>query len=263
MQPYVKRKSRSGMTLIELMVAVFVLAILAPGVYQGMIRGLEFNALSSQHLAASGLGREWLEQMRGLPYTSVTAANFPLENVLLNHVGVMDRIPVQATRSATIQELTSPQRKVVTVRVEWNHRGRVHRQEYPGAIFLKNEGKPTGPRGDVAGSIAINPNNSPNSAFLLTLPDGTSISRTELTQDHTGYSGAASQVRFQPQGNGSQNSLTLNGETFTIFNNNTYTLQGNDLQVQVYNTHVNNAGKAVGKWVMDVTGSNVQIQIMD
>lgn len=254
-------KRKEGMTLIEVVVAMVLIAIVAPGIYHSVVQALSANIISSQHFAAAGLGREWLEQMRGMPYANVNAGNFSTESVVLNHLGSAQDVPILATRTAVIQEYHNPPRKDIEITVDWEYRGRERSETLHSAIYLKNESIPNGIRGDISGGLSINPNNSPNNQFLLTLSDGTTISRADLHRDTSTISGLASQVQFQPQGNGSQNTLMLNGESFTVFNNQTYRIEGDDMQVEVYNTHVNPAGRAVGQWRISISGNNAEIHM--
>ncbi|MFW6152619.1 MAG: hypothetical protein ACOC6C_06545, partial [Verrucomicrobiota bacterium] len=60
-------------------------------------------------------------------------------------------------------------------------------------------------------------------------------------------------------GNGNQNSLTLNGAPYTIYNANTYEITGS-LDVRLYNDKVNPAGKAVGHWWVEITANGATIE---
>ena len=254
-------KKDAGMTLVEVVVAMLLVAIVAPGIYHGVVHAIAANIGSSQRFAAAGLGREWLEQMRGMPYSNVNPTTFATESVVLNHLGSAQNVPIIATRSAIIQERHNPPRKDIEISVAWEYRGHERTETLHSSIYVKNESTPKGIRGDISGSLSINPNNSPDNLFHMTLSDGTTISRADLHQDTSGFSGLATQVRFQSKGNGSQNTLILNGESFTVFNNQTYRIEGNDMQVQVYNTNINPQGKAVGQWYLSLTGTNAEIHM--
>lgn len=258
-----RHRSKDGMTIIELVVAMLIIAVIAPGIYHGMRLGLNLNALSGQYFAAAGLGREWLEQMRGVSYDSVTTNNFSQETVFLNHIGHDDRLALNGTRSCTIQERFYPTRKLVTINVDWIFRGEPRTEQLTSVIFLKNEAATDGIHGDMSGHVGINPNNSPDNAFEMTLPDNTTVTRDDLTNHYPGYTGGATEVRFKPKGNGSQNTLMLNGESFTIFNNTTYTISSDSMQVNIWNTNVNPAGKAVGQWYITITATNARIEVME
>jgi type II secretory pathway pseudopilin PulG len=104
----------------------------------------------------------------------------------------------------------------------------------------------------IGGDLNINPNNSPNNEFYLVKPDGSSIWRDDLhrdakiSKDGDYYNGPATFVRVKPKGNGNQNTVTLDSETYLIENRYTYKFTG-DLLVRVWNDKPNK-GKAMGHW---------------
>lgn len=120
------------------------------------------------------------------------------------------------------------------------------------------------PPQDIAGVININPNNSPDNEFQVVIDAaaGTGFSRDQLHNNTvvngggTYYTGPATEVRVKPKGNGSQNSLTLNGEALAMQNSNTYTFTG-QMQIRVYNDHIHSNGKAMGKWWIEITEGQV------
>lgn len=116
----------------------------------------------------------------------------------------------------------------------------------------------------ITGTCNINPNNSAVNEFTLTKTDGSTITRDDL-QDASNlpdsgiyYQGAASSVLFKPKGNGDQNTLVVGGVEYTLHNNTTYRINGSDLQLKVYNDHIEN-GKAMGKWYLTISGSSLYI----
>ena len=114
--------------------------------------------------------------------------------------------------------------------------------------------------GEVGGSININPNNSPNNEFTMTTPDGT-ITRDNLINAYSGYSGNATVIRLKPKGNGNQNGLMVDGEIFPLNNGQTYVLTG-DMTVNLYNTS-NGNGNAMGKWWIDITSDDATVTNCD
>jgi len=115
----------------------------------------------------------------------------------------------------------------------------------------------------IEGEININPNNSPHNEFSLTLADGTEITRDDLTQDYGGCSGeAAIHVHVKPKGNGNQNSLIRDGEPYPLVNANTYDIyneSGEQMNVTLYNDHINPQGKAMGHWWIAINATNATI----
>ena len=128
----------------------------------------------------------------------------------------------------------------------------------------------------IAGSININPNNSPQNEFELvgTRYDGTSITitRDDLHQNSTVdaggvyYTGYATTIHVKPKGNGSQNGLLVDGAEFIIQNSNTYVFNGT-MNVEIYNDHIHSNGKAMGQWWLRIVSGTIvqddQVELPD
>lgn len=118
-----------------------------------------------------------------------------------------------------------------------------------------------------SGDININPNNSPHNEFTVALPDDTSFNRDDLhdkniqlSSNGVFYTGPAESVWVKPKGNGNQNGLTYNGQSYTFENGKTYLISGDDMQITVYNDHVHSNGKAMGHWWVHIDGGCVTIE---
>jgi prepilin-type N-terminal cleavage/methylation domain-containing protein len=248
----------TGMTLVEVVVAAAVIAILSIGIFSSIVQGVYINNNTAQHTVAFGLCRERLEQMRGVGYASITTNVFSNETLPLTHLGGFTRTPLTCTLTNTITNLSSPTRKSISVQVEWSYKNRTSTEILYGIIYQKEADSNPLFRGDITGSININPNNSPDNEFVLSTPSGT-ISRDTLVQSYGGYSGPATAIRVKPKGNGNQNGLTLNGATYSLANCSTYTFQSSLMTVVVRNDKVKN-GKATGKWWIDITATDTTIK---
>ncbi len=112
------------------------------------------------------------------------------------------------------------------------------------------EDVPTGYQ-NLFGSLNINPNNSPNNEFILEKLDGTQITRDDLhaSNGDLEYIGRATMIRVQPKGNGNQNTLTYNGQTYRVRNGRVYVITANWMACRVYNAKDN--GTAMGHWWID------------
>ncbi len=116
----------------------------------------------------------------------------------------------------------------------------------------------------IEGSVNLNPNNNDDMEFGLRVGgDGdwdhtrdNLLAASGLDADGTYYRGVANRVRVRPKGNGNQNGIMLNGEPMNLRNSNTYTFTG-DMTVRVYNDKVSGAGKAMGKWWIEISGSAI------
>lgn len=120
----------------------------------------------------------------------------------------------------------------------------------------------------LSGSCNINPNNSPDNEFLLVKPDGTSITRDDLANDTTEYdsepcvyySGPAMSIHIKPKGAGNQNTLIVNGVTYTLNNSTTYDFVG-DMNIVIQNDSRNNGNhRANGQWQLgNISGDDVTL----
>lgn len=113
--------------------------------------------------------------------------------------------------------------------------------------------------GSIAGGININPNNSSDNEFTLTLPDESTITRDNLHEDYPGYVGPATCIHVKPKGNGNQNGLIVNGQPYLMLNANTYDITSDSMTVNLYNDLVNSCGKAMGRWWIGVTAGDAVI----
>lgn len=120
----------------------------------------------------------------------------------------------------------------------------------------------------VTGLININPNNSGTNEFMLYRADGSIIVRDDLHQDApvggngTLYEGDATFIRVKPKGNGSQNGLTVDGQSITMQNSEAYVFIGN-MSVKLYNDQVNGNGKAMGKWWIQIVSGDASVHTED
>lgn len=248
----------AGMTLVEVMVAMALTVVGIAAVYAGISQGQRMNYLTAQRVAAFGLCRDTLEQIRGMDYESVTTNAYSSQTVQITHLGGSRRIPLMATRTCDIASYSSPPRKAVTVMISWEYRGRTN-SECARAVLFFRDSRPeaTTVGGSIGGQLAINPNNNADHEFKLTLADGTEITRDTLADhNYLGYSGAASAIHLRCKGNSSQNTLSYNGQPYTFQNNLTYDIVGSPMTVNLFNDNINGAGKSMGKWFIQVTTSD-------
>ncbi len=108
----------------------------------------------------------------------------------------------------------------------------------------------------IKGNININPNNSTTCEFEMILPDGSRITRDLLTKTYQGYTGTVTSVHIRPKGNGNQNSLKVNGQSFLILNSLTYDITGPAITVKLYNDRINKRGRAMGQWWINIEVEN-------
>jgi hypothetical protein len=104
------------------------------------------------------------------------------------------------------------------------------------------------------GWISINPGGG-GGEFVMRKDDGTMIDDMDLDEDFQGYTGKAVYVHVKPKGNGNQNSLQVNGDSYALNNGNTYDIFASEMAVHIYNDQVNGNGKAKGHWIISLATS--------
>jgi len=109
------------------------------------------------------------------------------------------------------------------------------------------------------GQININPNNSPDNEFSVTIQDGSTINRDMLVQDYPGFMGQATLVHVKPKGNGNQNGFTVDGNVVELENKNSYDIISDYMSVSIYNDNINTNGKAVGQWWISLAAAEATI----
>jgi len=114
----------------------------------------------------------------------------------------------------------------------------------------------------IQGKLNINPNNSPQNEFVLTLPGGQVITRDNLTKDFAGYSGPAAGIHVKPKGNGKQTGLLVDGAPYEIDKSKAYDIASGAMTVHVYNDSVKK-GKAMGQWWIEIAATSATITVGD
>jgi hypothetical protein len=114
----------------------------------------------------------------------------------------------------------------------------------------------------LAGSCNLNPNNNDRHEFYLQTPDGTTITRDDLQSKETSngnrnpyYEGKVTYLRIMPKGNANQNTVTLNGVTYTLRNGHVYDFWPDPAaEVYLWNDRYDSNGRAMGHWWIDFNG---------
>jgi hypothetical protein len=88
-------------------------------------------------VAAFGLCKDGLEKMRGTEYSNIATGYLAAESVRLGRLGGSECVPLPADRSCLVTELPNPERKVVTVSVDWTYKGRAFGETVSGVIYRK------------------------------------------------------------------------------------------------------------------------------
>jgi hypothetical protein len=250
---------RAGLTVVEAVVALVLVALVAGGVYHSMAVVSTAGMVTAQRVAAFGLCVDRLEEMRGADYAAVTASNYQPAVVRVTHFDGASGLPLSGVRSNCVVNLLEPARKQVRVTVTWNYRGKTYEESLTGVIFRRDAHAPPGSGAIVGGQVGIDPGNDVDNQFVLTLPDGNTVTRERLTQDYTGYSGPATCVFGKLKGNGNQNGLLVNGQAVFLGDAGTYRISSFTMTVRLFNDRIGPKGKAMGKWWIAITAVGAEV----
>ncbi|NLB60295.1 MAG: hypothetical protein GX806_04405, partial [Lentisphaerae bacterium] len=100
--------------------------------------------------------------------------------------------------------------------------GALGRGTYSATILALDQLSESGGQHTLSGRININPDNHADYQFLLVKPDGSSLSRADLTQNQPDYSGPAHLVHVNPKGNSDQ-VILVDGVNSILDHNSAYT----------------------------------------
>jgi prepilin-type N-terminal cleavage/methylation domain-containing protein len=114
--------TKRGFSLIEVMMATLIVGILATGVISGVTLARRLTYVNAQRVAAFGLAKARIEELKGVGYEDLDAGN-PETLDLVNLGGVNQQI-VPARLRTNIRELENPDRKRIVVRVDWRFEGK-------------------------------------------------------------------------------------------------------------------------------------------
>ena len=91
-----QRSDKAGMTLLEVMIAMYFVSIAIAAIYLGVLQGNRANYTSSQYACALGLCMEKIEEMRGDTYTDLTNGTYYIgEHLNLTRLGGKPNIQVR------------------------------------------------------------------------------------------------------------------------------------------------------------------------
>jgi len=126
-----------GFTLIEALVALFLLALVLLGLLAGLLTVHQYNLMNLLRDEAGSIAQECIENLRSQPFASLTATDIPCDNPTTVAVGTpcLNTAGVNIV-SRQIRNVNTTYRvgwtivdrganlKEVDVRVCWNYRGR-------------------------------------------------------------------------------------------------------------------------------------------
>ena len=117
------RKPR-GITLLEALISITILALAVIGIIQGMSMGYRF-ALRSRAAAEAemrAMGR--MEDIMAMPYDDLDTSTYPVEYATETQtVSGVESVQVVYAMTTTITRLTSPECKYINLSVTWGRAG--------------------------------------------------------------------------------------------------------------------------------------------
>ncbi len=114
--------------------------------------------------------------------------------------------------------------------------------------------------GRMTGNIDVTPSNSEKAEFFMVLGNGTKLTRDDLLElgPDFAYEGIITYACFRPRGKA--NDLEVGGHDYAL-NNVPYVLEGDSLDVHLYNDKEGGQGQAMGHWHLDVLDSTEDARI--
>ena len=139
----------------------------------------------------------------------------------------------------------------------WSSAGQVGNGTYVVAVLPALQ--PSMAPQTVTGWINLNPSGGSGYTFVLTKPDGSTITQAALIPTYTGYTGSAASVQIQPNCSGIQNNLTVNDVNYQMQNQYGMNIFADAMSVCIYNSQINTNGLAVGSWNIAIATSCASI----
>lgn len=209
-----------GLTLVEVLISMALITIIVAGLYTGTAMGQRGAAINAMHVAAYGLLQDKFEQMRGIPFSSISAANYPTQTIVITTSGGMNPTnTISGTFSCTVTNLAAPARKMVQLNLTWKYRNFTNLSEtLAGSIVDPNATASL--MGSLTGYLYLNPAGGAPLQFSLTQLGGGTISWSSITNlsltNTTFYT--ASDVLIQAGGAGTQTTIQYNYQPFPMAN---------------------------------------------
>jgi len=247
-------KRNCGLTIIEVLICMVMLAIVVAGLYNGTEACARGSTANAMHVAAYGLLQDKFEQMRGGDFSAISVANYPTQTLQITTMGGMNATSiVSGTFSCTVTNLTAPSRKLVQLQLNWNYRNQALSENLAGAIVDPNATASL--MGSLTGYLLLNPSGSAPLQFTLTpFGGGSNIVWSSATNLPTaGANYLASNVKVQVGGSGTQTAIQYNYQPFPMSNAKVWTI---DDSTDGFSATIS-YDSAHACWRLDVEGQTV------
>ncbi len=127
----------SGMTLVEILVAITIFAVGVLSLTRVMFQAMQANTRSKHVVVATNLAQQRMEQiLSSTRYDNITAGAFPIEDYGAVEGGKADYTAFRRSVAIadSVDALGTSVMKEVTIRVEWRNNGRARNMEIHSSI---------------------------------------------------------------------------------------------------------------------------------
>jgi len=119
-----EKESLTGFTILELIVAIFVMTVGVLGAYAVVQQIIVYNSISSSRLTAAYLAQEGIELVRNIRDTNWLDPVNPLWDDGISNK-IENNLLQKYTRETAVTSITSDSLKVV-VEISWTEKGQTH-----------------------------------------------------------------------------------------------------------------------------------------
>lgn len=209
---------RRGLTIVEVLISMVLLTIIVGAFYTGTELAYRGSTLNAQRVAAYGLCQDRFEQMRGGAFSDITYAKYPAQTVrITTGTGLNATNIITGSISSTITNLVNPSRKMISITTQWNYRNRSNQETLVGCLV--DRASAASLQGTLSGKLFLNPDGDDPLQFLLTLPSGSTMDFSNITNlSKVGYTMFYAQHLRVQVGGGDMQTMQFNYQAFPMSN---------------------------------------------
>jgi len=126
MKSYLKKRRNltRGITLLETVISMMLLAIAIVGIIQGFNMGYSTSLRSVEETEASLAAVQRLEEIMAMPYSQLDSNTFSPEYLTLTQlVNGTYSVSLSWSMTTTVTQSTSPEYKQINLECSWSHNG--------------------------------------------------------------------------------------------------------------------------------------------
>ena len=126
-----------GFTLVEVMVAMLIAALVSAGVIHSVILVKHLNQANEQRAVAFNLCKSRIESLISIGYDSLPVSTVE-SNLPMTHLGEVARNELTGTRRTTVTTATTPiEHKVIQADVTWSFRNSTLTETATATVYRK------------------------------------------------------------------------------------------------------------------------------